>query len=801
MFVLQVRTPLRYQGPVSASSRPNGEGKISQGSSLGQGLGGSAWQTSGNIWSAGAGAIGERIPSGKREPSRTRGETHQGAGDSLHTDSMLSTDENTFSALTGSGALAASSEADTWVPRGSPWNTTSPTLSTSTTSPRLQRSSDPLGSEATSPYPLHAQPSLNASSALSGSRPQARNTFDPATGSFQYIQKAAAFSDDQENHVLAEAVKALKLNHQYHSTRTNSQGTSGSPSHHSESGSKGTASGRCIGNGYLFAHTPNSSINMGRPSAQGRNQSFPSATTNGNTYAEWEYLNRLRESQSGYEAGNDQEYAPAGFTAIDIQQLQNGFPLPWVQASSHTRGLSNHNLDNNADGHAQDHYSGNERSSRRNDRGSASPADEYRRPPRAPGSYQANSAISAESESAFLHRLRQANLNEQEPAASRLPFVPSPYYSQQMLYGFQGQYNAHGYDYPPQHNYRMNHNPYSYPTAAAPYASPLVVPRGPKEDDHGLGIRSQLLEEFRCNGKTTKRYELKDIYGHVVEFSGDQHGSRFIQQKLEVANSDEKEQVFREIQPNALQLMTDVFGNYVIQKIFEHGDQVQKRLLAEQMKNHVLELSVQMYGCRVVQKALEHVLADQQAELVRELQQDVMKCVKDQNGNHVVQKAIERVSPEEIRFIIDAFRGQVHPLATHAYGCRVIQRMLEFCSEKDQAGILEELHASAHILITDQYGNYVMQHVIARGKPEDRAKIIHIVTGQLLTLSKHKFASNVVEKTIQYSSDEERRVIVATLTALNSDGSSPLQHMIRDQYGNYVVRKLSLPRFTWLTIS
>lgn len=88
----------------------------------------------------------------------------------------------------------------------------------------------------------------------------------------------------------------------------------------------------------------------------------------------------------------------------------------------------------------------------------------------------------------------------------------------------------------------------------------------------------------------------------MVEFSGDQHGSRFIQQKLETANSDEKEQVFREIQPNSLQLMTDVFGNYVVQKLFEHGNQTQKKILANQMKGHVLSLSTQMYGCRVVQK-------------------------------------------------------------------------------------------------------------------------------------------------------------------------------------------------------
>lgn len=89
-----------------------------------------------------------------------------------------------------------------------------------------------------------------------------------------------------------------------------------------------------------------------------------------------------------------------------------------------------------------------------------------------------------------------------------------------------------------------------------------------------------------------------------MEFSGDQHGSRFIQQKLETANSEEKQMVFEEVLPNALQLMTDVFGNYVLQKFFEHGNQAQKTVLARQMEGHVVSLSLQMYGCRVVQKVI-----------------------------------------------------------------------------------------------------------------------------------------------------------------------------------------------------
>eukprot|EP00262_Sarcandra_glabra_P002266 TRINITY_DN12537_c0_g1_i1.p1 TRINITY_DN12537_c0_g1~~TRINITY_DN12537_c0_g1_i1.p1 ORF type:complete len:851 (+),score=167.04 TRINITY_DN12537_c0_g1_i1:426-2978(+) len=113
---------------------------------------------------------------------------------------------------------------------------------------------------------------------------------------------------------------------------------------------------------------------------------------------------------------------------------------------------------------------------------------------------------------------------------------------------------------------------------------------------------SSLLEEFKSN--KTKCFELSEISGHVVEFSADQYGSRFIQQKLETATTEEKNMVFQEIIPQALSLMTDVFGNYVIQKFFEHGTPSQRRELANQLSGHVLTLSLQMYGCRVIQKVL-----------------------------------------------------------------------------------------------------------------------------------------------------------------------------------------------------
>ncbi|KIV91149.1 hypothetical protein PV10_05722 [Exophiala mesophila] len=316
---------------------------------------------------------------------------------------------------------------------------------------------------------------------------------------------------------------------------------------------------------------------------------------------------------------------------------------------------------------------------------------------------------------------------------------------------------------------------------------------GIRDVDQSSSVCSQLLEDFRMNSKTNKRYELKDIYNHVVEFSGDQHGSRFIQQKLETANSDEKEQVFKEIQPNLLQLMTDVFGNYVIQKLFEHGNQSQKKLLANQMKGHVLHLSMQMYGCRVVQKAFEHVLIDQQASLVKELHGpnlQILKVVKDQNGNHVVQKAIERIPGEHIQFIVDAHRGHVMKMSAHQYGCRVVQRMLEYCQPNAKRMILNELLENIQPLILDSYGNYVVQHIIEGGELQDRRRIVNIVLSNLVNFSKHKFASNIVEKSIECADSDQRMAILRGLTAPDSNGRTPVMDLMSDQYGNYVLQKV-----------
>uniref|UniRef100_A0A4W6F3A9 Pumilio RNA binding family member 2 n=1 Tax=Lates calcarifer TaxID=8187 RepID=A0A4W6F3A9_LATCA len=326
-----------------------------------------------------------------------------------------------------------------------------------------------------------------------------------------------------------------------------------------------------------------------------------------------------------------------------------------------------------------------------------------------------------------------------------------------------------------------------FPPSRPRYSRSDVMPSG----------RSRLLEDFRNN--RFPNLQLRDLPGHMVEFSQDQHGSRWLRY------------LFRTVTLCSVACM-----QYTLFCFMQFGSADQKLALATRIRGHVLPLALQMYGCRVIQKALESISSDQQviSDIVRELDGHVLKCVKDQNGNHVVQKCIECVQPQALQFIIDAFQGQVFVLSTHPYGCRVIQRILEHCTQEQTLPILEELHqhseqlgqkyqgvslemtpktyytVSRDALFKDQYGNYVIQHVLEHGRPEDKSKIVAEVRGKVLVLSQHKFASNVVEKCVIHSSRAERALLIDEVCCQKDGPHSALYTMMKDQYANYVVQRM-----------
>jgi pumilio RNA-binding family len=319
-----------------------------------------------------------------------------------------------------------------------------------------------------------------------------------------------------------------------------------------------------------------------------------------------------------------------------------------------------------------------------------------------------------------------------------------------------------------------------------------------------------LLEDYRSS--KDKSWTATDVKGHIVEFCQDQNGSRFVQQRLEVANDDEKAFIVSEVLPAVKILRNDVFGNYVVQKLFEHCNYDLKTQLKQTLVGEMVELSSQIYGCRVVQKALEKMNDDDLIDLLTEFHVSVLACIHDQNGNHVIQKIIEIVSyrsrtyqadsqkravnfSKELQFILDCAVKNIVSLSCHPFGCRVMQRILEHCVDSQKSAALECIQKHLRALFDDQYGNYVIQHVLQFGRKSDRDIVLQIVIENgILGLSRQKFASNVIEKLLKYGNGAHRNAIVREMLKMVDDKTvesgqcTIVLLMVRDAYANYVVQ-------------
>jgi len=287
----------------------------------------------------------------------------------------------------------------------------------------------------------------------------------------------------------------------------------------------------------------------------------------------------------------------------------------------------------------------------------------------------------------------------------------------------------------------------------------------------------------------------------------DQHGSRFLQHRLELADANEKAAACRAVLPELLRLSVDVFGNYCTQKFLEHASIEQRCEMIRALRGHVLMLTMHMYGCRVIQKALDvldersihdaannnnnnnnnnntspandtdsspssvnspqpssplltpnqrQLLNSTQLALVSELDGHLLAAIKDQNGNHVIQKCIERVPAMREKTLRQVLMHQMAQLSVHPYGCRVIQRMLEHGDESQRDCIVRELLRGAQ---PQQIHTFVGPHV-----------------SSIEDLACNQYGNYVLQHVLRHGNPQQRSSILRSLLGLPKRAQQQANH-------------------------
>ncbi len=292
--------------------------------------------------------------------------------------------------------------------------------------------------------------------------------------------------------------------------------------------------------------------------------------------------------------------------------------------------------------------------------------------------------------------------------------------------------------------------------------------------------------------------------GNIIPLSKDQHGCRYLQQRVEIEGNDACKLIIEEAESRLCALMIDAFGNYLFQKLIEHATEEQRSHMLETVQGSLLQASLNIHGTRSAQKFIEVCGSNEKhaTTIMNELITHIVTLSTDTNGNHVVQRCLQHLSTKHKHAIYEISMKNIKTIACHRHGCCVYQRCIDSASgtflpdDQQQNGnhvgvedtpyklkLIGQITDNAVELMQDPFANYVVQHVLQQTDEASRNKIIKSTCGHLVMLSMQKFSSNVVEKCLLMAPHD---ILVQLIDELTE--SSNVVKLLRDSFANYVVQ-------------
>lgn len=413
-------------------------------------------------------------------------------------------------APSGSGALAATSEADPWGARSGPWN------SSDNTSPRSRSDGSVHDLNGNSSY--YTAVSAVAQRAPVGSKPQ--TTLDPSSSAFKFSTTFQDFADEKESIASLTQLKheAEQRLGKFAAARRQAQAQAQEPSFLNSVGNgpsrdsavlPTTQADSDIFADFNYGGPTATSIHSQRPSLAGPSVSFPAS--NGRAYDqgalhpdEAELAERVGRITMGSDSNG------AGDSLLNLPSYGNGaqsfqfnpVSQPWDNGQGYQANLAREMYANGP---------GFEKRGSIVDRGSPA-GSTYRAGAglNSPRSFTGTPQPNPDAWSRPGSRdprlgadMDRRHLGQQFLQQSHAAFYPGPYYNpnyQQFPQVYDPYLSAR--QPVPVPGYGMTMGPYAMGAGAMPF-------RLTRDQDPTKGVRSLALEEFRSSPKSNRRYELK----------------------------------------------------------------------------------------------------------------------------------------------------------------------------------------------------------------------------------------------------------------------------------------------------
>jgi len=212
------------------------------------------------------------------------------------------------------------------------------------------------------------------------------------------------------------------------------------------------------------------------------------------------------------------------------------------------------------------------------------------------------------------------------------------------------------------------------------------------------------------------------------------------------------------------------------------------------------QLARDKHGCRVLQKAIEVCSTEEQLGVIASaLRGRVVELSEHPMGNFVVQRCVELMPADCRVMFLKEMESHIVEASVHSYACRVVQRFLENCSIEETEQAVAALLRHTRTLCHDQFGNNVVRVLLLRGPVHVQRHILCTIQKHLMEFARCRSSSLVLEKGLEVASFgrdapwlkvERAALMSAILSPATPGGNSPLQQIMLDCFGNYIVQRV-----------
>ncbi|KAF5352799.1 hypothetical protein D9756_006223 [Leucocoprinus leucothites] len=269
--------------------------------------------------------------------------------------------------------------------------------------------------------------------------------------------------------------------------------------------------------------------------------------------------------------------------------------------------------------------------------------------------------------------------------------------------------------------------------------------------------------------------------------SSDQQASIFLQQKLKVADAEERSKIVDAICARGFEMMAHRFGNWAVQRCLEAASTAEeRRKIVSCMRGRIVDLATNCYGCHVLQKALD-CEEDIRLLIVSELLLgDPAQTLVNKHASHVWSKIMEiswtPPAPPIFAFVNKSLKGKWASLACHETGSLVVQHAFENLEPEAKDGIVDELlNQGAAIfgeVAKNQWGSYCIQHSLLFSTSSSDEKLMSfLVLEHGSEKHRHMTLDHLLEGLLEFATNEQGSKSVTK--ALKEGGKETLDRVVK----------------------